>query len=613
MEKARSIQTWLFLLPPLLALSLSILYFLQIAQEPFARHLVANPLVYDMEARQILSGQPYGRAFLMSPLYPGFVALLYKLARPDHLIVPYAQGVLLALNVLLIGLATRRLAGDVAALITSFAMAFYWSFYYFAGEMVPATLVVTFILLAALLFLYRDERPRTAALIGGTLLAAALYIMRGLPGIANPGGGGAYTAALLLAVIFTAGAGLLVGAALASRRLREYANTVGSGLFLGTAALVWGAALLFGLPLVVMLLRDRNRRLAGTGMFLLAVFIPLAASLTHNFIASGDRVLVTTSFGVNLFIGNNPASDGMDPFRLGENDSVRQEADRLRLGGARRSEFFAGHAYEYIKSDTAGWLDLMREKALLSLSRYGIDNNADISERRAAWRRLFLPRLHFGIVFPLALVGIAAALIKRGDRTLPVWGFLVFTAVCMAFFVCERFRLPGIAFLLPLAVTGAFTLGRGLAGRSRGAAPALLLVIAGAAVSNVDFFGLAGYEFPSIIVNKAYVERLDGNYDRARQLSYLAISVEPGNAGAQYQLGAIEEAGGDAVAAVTYYLEALERDPYYAAAYRGAARVFEGAEVSPSYLDRYVEMAMRGEDMIYEKQTLIGYIEARVE
>jgi tetratricopeptide (TPR) repeat protein len=187
----------------------------------------------------------------------------------------------------------------------------------------------------------------------------------------------------------------------------------------------------------------------------------------------------------------------------------------------------------------------------------------------------------------------------------------VFTAVCLVFFVCERFRLPGIVFLLPLAVAGAALLGRGLAGRSRGAAVAVLLVLAGAAASNIDFLTLADYEFPSIIVNKAYVERLDGNHDRARQLSHLAISLEPGNAGARFQLAAVEEAEGDAVAAVSYYLEALERDPYYVASYRGAQRVLEEAGVSPSYLDRFLRMAMNAEDLEEERLRIIGFVKER--
>ena len=611
MDQGKKLPVWLFVLPSLLAFSLFIVYFLQIRGEAFARHLVANPLVYDMEAKRILAGEPSGMAFFMSPLYPGFVAFIYKLARPDHLLVPYAQGVLLALNVFVLGLVSRRLVGDIPALVASFVMSLYWSFYYFAGEMVPATLVVTFMLLGVLLFLERDHRTQFTLISVGVAFAAVLFIMRGLPGLADPGGGDAYLACALLAAIFTGGAAVLMTALLASARLRGLANLAAGGLLLGTACLVWGAAIGLALPLVLILIADSRARLARTCIFLLALCIPLAASFTHNYVASGERVLVTTSFGVNVFIGNNPDSDGMDPFRFGVNDSVKREADRLRLTGAPRSRFFAQHAYRYMREDRPGWLKLVRKKALLSLNRNEIDNNADISERRDMWRRLFLPRLHFGIIFPLALAGIVAAIRRRGDRALPVWGFLVFTAVCVVFFVCERFRLPGVVFLLPLSVAGALLAGRSLAGRLRTALPVIMLVLAGAAVSNLDFFALADYEFPSIIVNKAYVERLDGRYDMARQFASMAISREPGNAGAHFQLGAIEEAEGGMVAAIGYYLDALALDPFYFASYRAAQRVVEGVGVSTAYVDRYVQMCIEGETPEDIREQITGFVEDR--
>ena len=585
------------------------IYLFQIRAEPFARHLVANPLVYDIEARQMLQGEPSGAAFFMSPLYPGFVALAYRLVRPDHLIIPLVQGLLMALNVFLLGLVSRRLIGDIAALAAALIMSLYWSFYYFAGEMVPVTLLLTFMLLAALLYLERDGRRQTVCMLAGLVFAGALYFMRGLPGLLRPAGGDAYSACLLFFLIFAGGAALLMAALIAAGRLRSLANLAAGGLLLGTACLVWGAAIVLALPLTLMLLKDGPRRLAKAGIFVLALSIPLAGSLTHNRVASGERALVTTSFGINIFLGNNPDSDGMDPFRFGRDDSLKREADGLRLTGSRRSEFFAGHAYTYMKEDTSGWLRLLGRKALLSVSRYEIDNNADISERRDAWRRLRLPRLHFGLVFPFALAGIVVALRRRGISPLPVWGFVAFTAVCIVFFVCERFRLPGIVFLIPLSVVGASLLIRGIAGRSRRTALAILLVLAGAAVSNADFLAIADYEFPSVTVNKAYVERLDGNNERARQYARLAISREPGNAGAHFQLGAIDEAEGDRAGAIGYYLGALERNPFHMASYNGARRVLEGAGINTAYLDRYVEALLRGGEAEDLKQQIRGFVD----
>lgn len=618
MEAGRRLPVWAFILPAALAFGLFMVYFSQIRDEPFARHLTVNPLIYDLEAKQILAGEPRGRPFMMSPLYPGFVAFIYGLARPDHLLVPIVQGVLLAVNTMLLGLVSRRLLGCIPGLIASFAMAFYWSFYYFAGEMVPVTLLLTFMLAAVLLFLERDGKRQTAFIMAGMTFASILFITRGLPGLKNPGGGEDYLAGFLLVIVFLAGSAALTAALFASPGLRRMTNLAASGLLLGVACLVWGGTVVLALPLVLMLLAEARgtgaarRRLTGTGMFMLGLCVPLAASFSHNYVVSGDPVVITSSFGVNLFVGNNPASDGMDAFRLGEGNRVRQEADRRRLNDARRSDFFAGRAYEYMRSDTRGWLSLMGKKALLSLSRVQIDNNADISERRAAWRRLFLPRLHFGIIFPLALAGLVFVLRKGGNAAVPVWGFLCFTAVCIVFFVCERFRLPGIVFLLPLAVSGALLLARGFRSRSRGVTLATLLLLIGAVVSNIDFLAVGDYEFPSIIVNRAHVERLDGNLDKASQLSYLALSLEPENSGAHSQLGAIDEVRGNAPEAIKHYLKALELDPYQALPFGGAQRILEEAGVSTAYLDRYVELITVGRPADEIKQQIIRFVEGRV-
>gem|GEM_PF-2154701 len=617
MEKGRKLPAWAFAVPPVMAFGLFLIYFSQVRDQAFAAHLVANPLVYDIEARQILAGQPYGRAFFMSPLYPGFVALIYRLARPDHLLVPHAQGVLLALNVLLLGLMSRRLLDDVLALTASSIMVFYWSFYYFAGELVPATLVVTFVLLAVLLFLERNRKPLLPPLIGGLLFAASITIMRGLPGLSHPGRGGAYLAGFLLVVVFAAGSLILLSVVFMSSKLRRFTNLAASGLLARIACLVWGATLLLAVPLFAMLLRTKRHRAvgapggpAGPVLFIMALSIPLAASLSHNYAASGEPVLITASFGVNLFIGNNPSSDGMDPFRLGVNSSIRREADRLGLTGAGRSRFFAGEAQDFIRNQTGEWFRLMGKKVLLSLSRFEIDNNADISERQSHWRHLFLPKLHFGIIFPLALAGMLAVLRGRGDRRLPVWGFLCFTALCIGFFVCERFRLPGIVFLFPLAAAAGLAV-RASARGVKYAWLALVLIPLGAAVSNIDFYGLAGYEFPSIIANKAYVERLDGDMVRARRLSYLAISRDPGVAGAYHQLGAIEEAEGNPEEAIRYYLETLERDPYFSASYGAAAGILEDAGISTTYLERYVEESVHGGRLEDLKGQILQFVRER--
>jgi tetratricopeptide (TPR) repeat protein len=394
-------------------------------------------------------------------------------------------------------------------------------------------------------------------------------------------------------------------------RLASARNLIASGLALGLGTLVWsGAAVLAGMFALWLVMRRGAR--VGTVLMVAGFLVPVLSSLTYNYLVTGDFIPVTASFGVNLYIGNNPASDGMDPFRFGEGNRARIEADRLRLSGKRRSDFFAGEAVKFIKGEPARWLRLEGRKLVISLSRAQINNNADIAERRAAWKHFFLPGLHFGIIFPLAAAGAVSAIRENRRALILIAGYVSFLVIPLIFFACERFRLPAIAMLVPLAAYGTEMVIRFAVRR----APTDLLVslavvaIAGLA-SNLDFLGLAKYEMPSIVANKAYVARLGGNGEEARRLALRALSLDPRTAGAYFQLGAIAQDGGRLTEALTYYLDCLEADPYFMAAYEAAATVLEAARINRSYLDAYVDDLMSGGDHAGARAKLISFVKVR--
>ncbi|MFZ1946027.1 MAG: glycosyltransferase family 39 protein, partial [bacterium] len=465
---------------PVAAFALFLVYLLQIRGMPFFTFQAANPLVYDAEARQLLAGVPSGQPFFLSALYPAFVALVYRFSGASHLALAVVQGLLVALNVWLVATITRRLFSDRTALIASLLMAFYWSFYYFAGEMVPATVFVTLLLLATLFFVDRDRPVPSAWRFPAVVFAAAVALVYATPALGHlahltagrdlPRPAAAYWAGLAFFAVFAAGSLACLAGHRVWRTLAGQGNVVASGLLVGVSALAWsGSAALAGI-MTLWLALTRGRRVRAA-FFVAGLLVPLAASIAYNGMVSGDLVAGTTSFGVNLFIGANPASDGMDPFKLGEGNGVRIQADKLRLAGKPRSDFFAARALEFIRDEPASWLRLEARKLLISLGRTEVNNNADIAERRAAWKVAFLPRLHFGIVFPLAAVG-ALGVIRRNRRAaILIAGYLSFLAVALVFFACERFRLPAIAFLVPLAAYGAETLVAQVARAARTAAP----------------------------------------------------------------------------------------------------------------------------------------------
>jgi tetratricopeptide (TPR) repeat protein len=614
--------SWLFYLAPILALACFLVYLLQIRSQPFLEHLVANPLVYDDEARQILRGLPRSQPFFMSPLYPAFVALVYFLTKGSRAAVIFFQGVLLAANVFLIGSVARRLLTRQMAIGASFAAAFYWSFYYFAGEILPTTLFMSFLLVGLLLFLERSEAGLSRAALPAIAAAGILFLVYAMPSLRNldrafrgvslPMPRGSYLGTFAFFVIFTTGAAALLILIRLSARMGRLGNLLTSGLVLGVSMLLWsGAALVIGL-LALTLLRERPGRPKKIGLFVIGIMIPLLASLTHNYFISGEVIPVTSSAGVNLYLGNNPTSDGMDPFKFGEANRIKIEANRLVLSGAKRSAYFRGHAYRFIREQPLEWLRLTGKKLLISMGRIEIDNNADISERRSAWRRFFVPVLHFGIIFPLAMAGVVYMFRTKRQAAILLFGYVGFLAVGIIFFVSERFRLPAVAFLVPLAVLGFRGLvGDGLRRNLRALAIPLSTLVVAATVSNIDFFSLAEHEFPSITINKAHVERLSGNHEEARRLIAIAMEEEPGNAGAYFQLGAIEESEGNIELSFGYYLDSLENDPFFYASYAGAKRILEMLRISAYYLDSYMDALVRGGDHVEAKEKLIDFVGKR--
>jgi hypothetical protein len=610
------------MVPVVMAFAFFIIYLLQIRNQPFVRYLVANPLIYDDEARKILEGFPRTQPFFLSPLYPAFMALVYALSKNSRLLLQAVQGGLLAINVGLLGGVCSKILPRKAAVLAMFVMTFYWSFYYFAGEFLPTTLCLTFLLAGWLLFTRETEpglHPVAIPMLGSAGMLTLVYATPALrhlgsllSGRSLPAPPRAYWAALAVFVVFTLASAALLFIISRLRQMRDRLNLLASGLVLGVGIFIWsGLSLAAGL-FAASLLRARSGRLLRAGVFLLGLGVPVAAGISHNYLISGDFIPATSSLGVNIFIGNNPASDGMNPFSLGRANEVRIEADRLGLSGAKRSAFFRKQATSFIRTEPRRWVMLLAKKALVSVSRFSVNNNADISERRDSWTLLFLPVLHFGIIFPLGIAGIRYLVRDERQAYTAILGFTACMAVCMIFFVAERFRLPAVVFLMPLAALGCFGLyGDLLARRWRSLAVGIIIGGCAAIVSNVDFLGLSHLEFASMTVNRAHVMRLAGNLAEARKLVEHALREEPENAGAFFQLGAIEEAQGNGAAAISDYLDCLDRDPFFYAAYSGARRILEAGRVSPSYVDTYIDLVLNGKPHAELHQRLVEYVAGR--
>ncbi len=601
---------------PVAFLCLYLTYLNDISDEPFFKYLVVNPLVYDSDARQILQGIPSRQPFFLSPIFPGWLASIYFVTGSSRLAVAVTNGLVGMLSIYLISAIAMETFGKKASRVASVLAFGYWSLYYFCGELMPTVLCISAVLASTYCIIKAENKSIRVPLIVLGLISIG-FVSHINPAIRGLRAKGQYydgnpKANLAFAVVFIAGAALNL-AIFSNSKLRDKLRFPVGGLLSGLSMLLWSGTALYSILLTAYIMIKRAAKSAKIG-WLFALLVPIAASTCHNYAITKDLIPLTTSFGVNLFIGNNPSSDGMNPFKLGEANRVRIEADRKGLSGKARSDFFKDKAVDFMRDHKIEWIKLVGRKTLISLSRVEVDNNADISERRESWRLAPIAFVNFGIIFPLACVGLVLTLRDSQRGLLLFFGFLCFMLTQVTLFSCERFRIPGSTLLIPLAGYGALSVvQQARKGDFRSLLTLAVVAFGAGLVSNYDFLSLSEVEFPAIVANKAYVERLDGNLEKAADFAMKAIDMEPTNASAYFQLGAIEEHRGNLEKAIGYYLISLKNDPFFIASYNGARRILVTLRISPGYLDSYINDLVQSEQTD-EKRTLIeSYVKQRLQ
>ncbi len=236
------------------------------------------------------------------------------------------------------------------------------------------------------------------------------------------------------------------------------------GVLLGVAALV-RPELLLSLPLVALVILRGQPTLARRAIAMAALAAGLTVALgpvtLRNAIRGDDLVLVSANGGINFYIGTEPAYRGMVGLRPGTEWErlVREPENQGIVGvGSDHSHYFVRKSLDHITDDPVAYAAHVFKKVVLFWHGHELTSNQDLYEARddslvlaaLVWH---LPGLYFpfGLIAPLALVGIAIAL-RRRHRAGLVIGFIgVLVVVAMMFFVNARFRQPAVPFLAMFA------------------------------------------------------------------------------------------------------------------------------------------------------------------
>ncbi len=395
-------ERWLLAALGALAVALRWWHVGRMAASPYFSEPVMDPGFHADWARKFAAGEPFLEGpFFRAPLYPWFLGSLYRVFG-DFYGPRLVQGALGGGTTVLVYLLARQLFGRLAAAVAGALAATYWVLIYFDGE----------------------------------LLIPALYVP------------------------------LLLGGLLACVRWGQGAGTrslLAGGLALGLAAIARPNVLLF-LPLLALWCAYRGGRLnlrAGL-LFGLAVLAPILPISITNRVAGGEWVLISSQAGVNLWIGNNPASDGSTAIVPGtpggwwegfhaSRQLAETEAGR-ELSDGEISRHYTGKALDWAASDPGAFLRHLAWKLRLFWTDWELGNNQEIRFFALRFNPLVRLSVPFSVLAGLGLVGMVLAARKQRWASFPLWGFaLVYTLSVVVFFVCSRFRVPVLPALMIFA------------------------------------------------------------------------------------------------------------------------------------------------------------------
>lgn len=548
------------------AFGLRLAYILQQARhDPLFSYPVLDGLYHHEWASAIVRGDWLGReAFFRAPLYPYFLALVYKVFGIGFFWPRIVQSLLGCGSCLLIARLARKTFDRTTGIIAGCIAAFYPLFIYFDNELLIPSLLIFLALAAFNLTLRAAEKPAV------------------------------------------------------KRRW------LAAGLAWGLAAIARPNVLLFVPGLLGWLYRRRQAFLAGAGLTLAGLVLAIGPVTVRNLLVGRELILIAWQGGYNFYIGNNPGADGRTAilpgtkksWQGGYNDARRlaEESKGRPLSSAGIDRYWLGRGLDFILTRPLKALALFAAKTYLWIGGTEISNNRDLYYfTRPTYLRFLLFKspwfqFPFGLLFPLALAGLVLALADRRDISLLLWFVGLYSLSFILFFVCARYRLTIVPFLIVLAAYAVRCAGRAIRGRAwKRLRPAGLVFVPVLVLCNLNLAGIR--DNPAL--NQLFLAELEyrkGN--PARALSYYeqalpfyqrdqevlsqmglcyyrlgrlneaydyfrgSLAVDPSQPNVHLNLGNILYARRDFAAARKAYRTAIEYDRRYALAYENLANTY---------------------------------------
>ena len=403
-----------FLLPIgifILAFLVRFIYLIQINSSlPFFYAPIMDELFHDSWAQQIAAGEWVGiEPFFRAPLYVYLLALTYKIFGHGFFLPRLLQIVLGSLSCVLIFLIAKKLFNRTIGVLSGIIASFYAMLIFYDGQLLLTSLIVFLDLVLIGLLILTGEKPKP-------LNWFFCGIVLGLSAIARPN--------ILVFVPF-----ILVWT------FFQFKN----GVFVKTILIRWT-------------------------VLCLGVLLLIAPVTLRNYLVSKDFVLIAWQGGYNFYLGNNPDATGWSATAPqidktwwgGYKDAIwlAEEETGLKLKPSQISDFWFKKGLDFVFSQPLSWLKLMGRKTIYFWKGYEISNNQNIylyKDFSSLFNSLLgkcIIYFPFGLLGSLSILGLVICLKDLRKYLLLYLFILSYSTSVIIFFVCSRYRMPIVPFLI---------------------------------------------------------------------------------------------------------------------------------------------------------------------
>jgi len=365
--------------------------------------------------------------------------------------------------------------------------------------------------------------------------------------------------------------------------------------------------------LTVQAIRGRPQAIRSMIIYFLSLMVPVLAVTVRNYAVTGEFILISSQGGVNLYIGNNPDTEGltmlMPEVKLDESlpwteftEATREAAERetgRELTAGEESNFWTTKALKFIVSNPGKFITMTFKKLVYFISGFENSDQTDIYDSRnystllrmLIWKGpIYFP---YGLVLPLALAGMAIFWRDRKKLALFYIFIIGYIPTVILFLVTARHRLPIVPFLLLFAAGAVFELIHYFKNNKPKKffkyVAILIVLLVGC---NMTYFDLGFENEFQTHFNLGLTYERQGNLSGAEREYNKALSFSASAAGYN-NLGYVQYLQGKADAALQSYRKALRVDPNYAEAYNNIGLVFESQnnyEQAVQYYNRALEI-----------------------